>query len=86
MLRDRVRPGLGIIEPYLPSPAKAPPNGPAGYTKSSNDGTITAPAARRQGSTNEARTARPIFEITSKRRNPTFPAALPLVILMDEVA
>jgi hypothetical protein len=27
-LRERTRPGLGIIEPCLPSPAKAPPFGP----------------------------------------------------------
>jgi ATP-dependent DNA ligase len=26
-LRERARPGLGIIEPCLPSPAKAPPSG-----------------------------------------------------------
>ena len=30
-LRERNRPGLGIIEPCLPSPAKAPPSGPAEY-------------------------------------------------------
>jgi ATP-dependent DNA ligase len=24
-LRERTRPGLGIVEPCLPSPAKAPP-------------------------------------------------------------
>ena len=28
LLRKRTRPGLGIIEPCLPSPAKAPPSGP----------------------------------------------------------
>jgi ATP-dependent DNA ligase len=27
-LRERTHPGLGIIEPCLPSPAKAPPSGP----------------------------------------------------------
>jgi putative ABC transport system substrate-binding protein len=27
-LRERTRPGLGLIEPCLPSPAKAPPSGP----------------------------------------------------------
>ena len=27
-LRERTRPGLGIVEPWLPSPAKAPPSGP----------------------------------------------------------
>src|SRR3974390_745701 len=27
-LRERIRPGLGIIEPCLPSPVKAPPSGP----------------------------------------------------------
>ena len=32
-LRERTRPGLGIIEPCLPSAAKAPPSG-AGCTKS----------------------------------------------------
>jgi len=26
-LRERTRPGLGIVEPCLPSPAKAPPSG-----------------------------------------------------------
>src|SRR6516225_9480978 len=28
LLRERTRPGLGIIETCLPSPAKAPPSGP----------------------------------------------------------
>ena len=28
MLHERTRPGLGIIEPYLPSPAMAQPSGP----------------------------------------------------------
>jgi len=28
-LRERTSPGLGIIEPCLPSPAKAPPSGPS---------------------------------------------------------
>ena len=27
-LRERTRPGLGVIEPCLPSPAEAPPSGP----------------------------------------------------------
>jgi hypothetical protein len=27
-LRERTRPGLGIFEPCLPSPAKTPPSGP----------------------------------------------------------
>jgi hypothetical protein len=27
-LRERARPGLGIIEPRLPSPAKVPPSAP----------------------------------------------------------
>jgi hypothetical protein len=29
LLRERTRPGLGIIEPRLPSPAKAPPSDPS---------------------------------------------------------
>jgi hypothetical protein len=32
-LRERTRPGFGIIEPCLPSPAKAPPSGPIGFTE-----------------------------------------------------
>jgi bifunctional non-homologous end joining protein LigD len=28
LLHERTRPGLGIIEPCLPSPAKSPPSGP----------------------------------------------------------
>src|SRR5262249_9803342 len=28
LLRERIHPGLGIIDPCLPSPAKAPPPGP----------------------------------------------------------
>ena len=34
-LRERTRPGLGLIEPCLPSSAKAPPPAQAGCTKSS---------------------------------------------------
>jgi ATP-dependent DNA ligase len=37
-LRERTRPGLGIIEPCLPSPAKAPPNGPDWIHEIKHDG------------------------------------------------
>ena len=37
-LRERTRPGLGIIEPCLPSPAKAPPSGPGWLHKIKHDG------------------------------------------------
>src|SRR5690242_19388717 len=37
-LRERTRPGLGIIEPSLPSPAKAPPSGPGWIHKIKHDG------------------------------------------------
>jgi bifunctional non-homologous end joining protein LigD len=37
-LRERVRPGLGIIEPCLPSPAKAPPSGPGWIHEIKHDG------------------------------------------------
>jgi len=37
-LRERTRPGLGIIEPCLPSPAKAPPSGPAWLHEIKHDG------------------------------------------------
>ena len=37
-LRERTRPGLGIIEPYLPSPAKAPPSGPGWIHEIKHDG------------------------------------------------
>jgi bifunctional non-homologous end joining protein LigD len=37
-LRDRSRPGLGIIEPCLPSPAKAPPSGPGWIHEIKHDG------------------------------------------------
>jgi bifunctional non-homologous end joining protein LigD len=37
-LRERTRPGLGIIEPCLPSPAKAPPAGPGWIHEIKHDG------------------------------------------------
>src|SRR5215469_15371646 len=37
-LRERPRPGLGIIEPCLPSPAKAPPSGPGWVHEFKHDG------------------------------------------------
>jgi bifunctional non-homologous end joining protein LigD len=37
-LRERTRPGLGIIEPCLPSPAKAPPSGPGWLHEFEHDG------------------------------------------------
>jgi bifunctional non-homologous end joining protein LigD len=38
MLRDRTLPGLGMIEPCLPSPAKAPPSGPGWLHEIKHDG------------------------------------------------
>ena len=37
-MRERTRPGLGIIEPCLPSPAKAPPSGPGWIHEFKHDG------------------------------------------------
>jgi bifunctional non-homologous end joining protein LigD len=37
-LRERTRPVLGIIEPCLPSPAKAPPSGPGWLHEIKHDG------------------------------------------------
>jgi bifunctional non-homologous end joining protein LigD len=37
-LHERTRPGLGIIEPCLPSPAKAPPSGPGWLHEIKHDG------------------------------------------------
>src|SRR6516165_3747603 len=37
-LRERTRPSLGIIEPCLPSPAKAPPSGPGWIHEIKHDG------------------------------------------------
>ena len=37
-LRERTRPGLGVIEPCLPSPAKAPPVGPDWLHEIKHDG------------------------------------------------
>jgi bifunctional non-homologous end joining protein LigD len=37
-LRERTRPGLGIIEPCLPSPAKVPPSGPGWIHELKHDG------------------------------------------------
>jgi bifunctional non-homologous end joining protein LigD len=37
-LRERTRPGLGIIEPCLPTPAKAPPSGPGWIHEIKHDG------------------------------------------------
>ena len=38
MLRERAAPRLGIIEPCLPSPAKAPPSGPGWIHEIKHDG------------------------------------------------
>jgi bifunctional non-homologous end joining protein LigD len=38
LLRERTRPGLGIIEPCLPSPAKPPPCGPRWLHEIKRDG------------------------------------------------
>ena len=38
LLRERTRPGLGIIEPCLPSPAKAPPSGSGWLHEIKHDG------------------------------------------------
>src|SRR5215470_13246694 len=38
MLRERTRPGSGIIEPCLPSAAKAPPSGPGWLHEIKHDG------------------------------------------------
>jgi bifunctional non-homologous end joining protein LigD len=38
LLRERTRPGLGIIEPCLPSPAKARPSGPGWLHEIKHDG------------------------------------------------
>jgi bifunctional non-homologous end joining protein LigD len=37
-LHERTRPGLGMIEPCLPSPAKAPPTGPGWLHEIKHDG------------------------------------------------
>src|SRR5215468_12629114 len=37
-LREHTRPGLGIVEPCLPSPAKAPPSGPGWVHEFKHDG------------------------------------------------
>jgi len=37
-LHERTRPGLGIIEPCLPSAAKAPPSGPGWVHEFKHDG------------------------------------------------
>ena len=37
-LHERTRPGLGIIEPCLPSPVKAPPSGPGWIHEIKHDG------------------------------------------------
>jgi bifunctional non-homologous end joining protein LigD len=37
-LREHTRPGLGIIEPCLPSPAKVPPSGPGWLHEIKHDG------------------------------------------------
>jgi bifunctional non-homologous end joining protein LigD len=38
LLRERTRPGLGIVESCLPSPAKAPPSGPGWLHEIKHDG------------------------------------------------
>jgi bifunctional non-homologous end joining protein LigD len=38
LLRERTHPGLGIIEPCLPSPAKVPPSGPGWLHEIKHDG------------------------------------------------
>jgi ATP-dependent DNA ligase len=49
-LRERTSPGLGIIEPCLPSPAKAPPSGPGWLHEIKHDGFRIL--ARRDGAGN----------------------------------
>ena len=38
LLRERTRPGLGVIEPCLPLPAKVPPSGPGWLHEIKHDG------------------------------------------------
>jgi bifunctional non-homologous end joining protein LigD len=38
LLRERTRPGLGIVEPCLPSPTRAPPSGPGWLHEIKHDG------------------------------------------------
>jgi ATP-dependent DNA ligase len=37
-MRERTRPGLGTIEPCLPTPAKVPPSGPGWIHEIKHDG------------------------------------------------
>jgi len=48
LLRERTRPGSGIIELCLPSPAKAPPSGPRWLHEIKHDGfrILARPIAR----------------------------------------
>jgi hypothetical protein len=63
-LRERTRPGLGIIEPCLPSPATAPPSGPGWIHEIKHDGFRIL--ARRYGAGNPQAT---VFD--AKKRSDT---------------
>jgi hypothetical protein len=46
-LRERTRPGLGVIEPCLPTPAKVPPSGPGWLPRNLRDVIAAVHAERR---------------------------------------
>jgi ATP-dependent DNA ligase len=56
--REPTHPGLGIIEPCLPSPAKAPPNGPGWLHEFKHDGFRIL--ARRDGAVSEKQMVQPL--------------------------
>jgi ATP-dependent DNA ligase len=75
-LRERTRPGLGIIEPCLPSPAKVPPSGPGWIHEIKHDGFRIM--ARRGGAgvrlfTRNGNDFAPAFHLLSQRLRPCRP-------------
>jgi len=82
-LRERTRPGLGIIEPCLPSPAKAPPSGPGwiheikhdGFRIQLKSGFGTYEAAEKAAKEIKKRFPNPQVIASTTRKAPPLPAA-----------
>jgi ATP-dependent DNA ligase len=72
-LRERTRPGLGIIEPCLPSLSKAPPSGPGWLHEVKHDGLRIL--ARRNGARVRMKALRLRKVYASANDRPPLPAA-----------
>ena len=67
-LRERTRPGLGVIEPCLPSPAEVPPSGPGWLHEIKHDASASWPAATKPAS------------VSSPRHGNDFTSRFPIIV------